>query len=82
VREVWSQRAEVAGAIDAYERSRCFCSTGGDEHGQNPKWMTLGYPGPVAPAPVADRPLVLYTPDTETTLEADVCVVGSAPAAA
>ena len=78
VREVTCQGADVAGTIDALRALTLFLFYGlGDERGQNPNWTTLGYPGPGAPPPVADRPLVPYTPETDTTLEADVCVVGS-----
>ena len=78
VREVRSRGADVAGAIDALRATVLFLFYGlGDERGQNPNWRTLGYPGPFAPPPVADRPLLPYTPETDTTLEADVCVVGS-----
>ena len=46
--------------------------------GQNPFWKTLGYPGPVSPAPQAERPLRPLVPEgEELSLEADVCVVGS-----
>ncbi len=48
-----------------------------DERGQNPNWTTFGYPGPLGPAPDAVRSLEPYVPDGDTTLEADVCVVGS-----
>jgi choline dehydrogenase-like flavoprotein len=78
VREVGSGGADVAGAIDTLRATVLFLFYGlGDERGRNPNWTTLGYPGPGAPPPVADRPLVPYTPETDTTLEADVCVVGS-----
>jgi len=46
--------------------------------GQNPFWKTLGFPGPVSPAPRAERALRPLVPqDDELRLEADVCVVGS-----
>jgi choline dehydrogenase-like flavoprotein len=46
--------------------------------GQNPFWKTLGFPGPVSPAPKADRALRPLVPDRdELALDADVCVVGS-----
>jgi GMC oxidoreductase len=48
-----------------------------DERGQNPNWKTLGYPGPIGPAPDVERPLLPYTPDGDTTLDTDVCIVGS-----
>src|ERR671915_896563 len=46
--------------------------------GQNPFWKTLGFPGPVSPAPQAERALSPLVPDgDELRLDADVCVVGS-----
>ena len=78
VQEVRGQGADTGGTIDALRALTLFLFYGlGDERGQNPSWTTLGYPGPLAPPPVADRPLVPYTPETDTMLEADVCVVGS-----
>jgi long-chain-alcohol oxidase len=46
--------------------------------GSNPRWAAVGYPGPLGPpaAPPA-RTLSTTTPDRETTVECDVCVVGS-----
>jgi hypothetical protein len=69
VREVTCQGADVSGTIDALRALTLFLFYGlGDERGQNPNWTTLGYPGPGAPPPVADRRLVPYTPETDTTL--------------
>lgn len=48
-----------------------------DQTGRNPNWATLGYPGPVSPPPRHERPLKPFVPDGDTTLEADVCIVGS-----
>lgn len=48
-----------------------------DEHGQNPNWKTFGYPGPISAPPQADRPLRPLISADDTTLEADVCIVGS-----
>ncbi len=48
-----------------------------DERGQNPNWRTFGYPGPVSPPPPTERPLRPLVPEEDTTLEADVCIVGS-----
>src|SRR3954451_8915766 len=45
--------------------------------GQNPNWATLGYPGPTGAPPQTPKPIRPITPDGETTLEADVVVVGS-----
>jgi choline dehydrogenase-like flavoprotein len=50
--------------------------------GANPNWEAIGYPGPKAPPPGADEaPKTLSVVDVPageaTTLECDVCVVGS-----
>ena len=49
-----------------------------DDSGRNPAWDSLGYPGPPGRAsdlpPKEIRPLVI---ERETTLDCDVCVVGS-----
>ena len=47
------------------------------QDGKNPNWETFGYPGPVSAPPQAERPLQPLVPDGDTTLEADVCIVGS-----
>jgi len=78
VREVSLTGPNAARAIDALRALTLFLFYGlPDEHGQNPNWSTLGYPGPIAATPAVERPLGTYTPDGDTTLEADVCVVGS-----
>jgi choline dehydrogenase-like flavoprotein len=48
-----------------------------DERGQNPSWTTFGYPGPISAPPQTERPLRPITPEEDTTLEADVVIVGS-----
>ena len=48
-----------------------------DERGQNPNWKTFGYPGPVSAAPQTEKAINTFVPDGDTTLEADVCIVGS-----
>jgi choline dehydrogenase-like flavoprotein len=48
-----------------------------DERGQNPNWQAFGYPGPASPPPQQPRSLEPYVPEADTTLEADVCIVGS-----
>ena len=45
--------------------------------GQNPNWKTLGFPGPAAAPPSEPKRLSPLVPDGDTTLEADVVVVGS-----
>ncbi len=49
-----------------------------DQHGHNPNWAALGFPGPIAAPSHAPKPIHPLVPDEEqATLEADVCVVGS-----
>jgi choline dehydrogenase-like flavoprotein len=52
-----------------------------DDEGRNPVWTAIGYPGPVSAPPTsrqAPKPLPLVPVGRGgTTLEADVCVVGS-----
>jgi choline dehydrogenase-like flavoprotein len=45
--------------------------------GRNPSWAVLGYPGPVSPPPDEPKEIKPLTVDAETTLQADVVVVGS-----
>ncbi|HYK39037.1 MAG TPA: GMC family oxidoreductase, partial [Candidatus Eremiobacteraceae bacterium] len=45
---------------------------------RNPVWPSIGYPGPLgAQIPARERPLKPISPDKETILTCDVCVVGS-----
>jgi choline dehydrogenase-like flavoprotein len=70
---------ETAGAMAAlYQLSVIFAYSLPGPEGHNPLWAGMGYPGPVQ-APPSDVPktLQLITPSGETTLEADVVVVGS-----
>jgi choline dehydrogenase-like flavoprotein len=52
-----------------------------DEHGRNPNWEALGYPGPVSAPPSADEAPKTIDVESlsgaEATITADVCVVGS-----
>lgn len=48
-----------------------------DATGRNPAWTRFGYPGPTSPAPAVPKPITPLVPDGDTTLEADVVVVGS-----
>jgi choline dehydrogenase-like flavoprotein len=45
--------------------------------GRNPAWDVLGYPGPVSAPPAEPRSIEPLLIEGETTLEADVVVVGS-----
>jgi choline dehydrogenase-like flavoprotein len=70
---------ETAGAIAAlYQLSVIFAYSLPGPQGHNPLWVGMGYPGPVqAPPPDAPKTLQVLTPSGETTLGADVVVVGS-----
>jgi choline dehydrogenase-like flavoprotein len=52
-----------------------------DDHGQNPNWGAIGYPGPLSPPPSPEQApktiAVEHLAGDTATLEADVCVVGS-----
>jgi choline dehydrogenase-like flavoprotein len=48
-----------------------------DAEGRNPLWAGMGYPGPVQAGPQTPKTLSVITPSGDTTLEADVVVVGS-----
>jgi choline dehydrogenase-like flavoprotein len=45
--------------------------------GQNPNWATFGYPGPTVAPPQTPKPITPIAVNGDTTLEADVVVVGS-----
>jgi choline dehydrogenase-like flavoprotein len=45
--------------------------------GKNPNWTTFGFPGPAAPPQNVPKAIQPLAPEAATTLEADVCVVGS-----
>ncbi|MGH3647725.1 MAG: GMC family oxidoreductase N-terminal domain-containing protein [Micromonosporaceae bacterium] len=50
----------------------------GRDGGRNPVWQLMGYPGPLGTPPAARaKPLAPTTPETDTTLDCDVVVVGS-----
>lgn len=50
----------------------------GSPRGQNPNWEVLNYPGPVSVPPNKPKQIRTVTPESDnTTMEADVCVVGS-----
>lgn len=52
-----------------------------DEHGRNPVWEAVGFPGPVSAPPSPEQAPktlpVLEISGAEATLTADVCIVGS-----
>ncbi len=78
LRNVALTGAEAAAGVGALAALTLFFYYGmPDERGQNPNWRTFGYPGPVSAAPQFDKPLKPLVPEGDTTLEADVCIVGS-----
>ena len=69
---------ETAGAIAAlYQLSVIFAYSLPGPQGHNPLWAGMGYPGMVQAPPQTPKTLDVITPSGETTLEADVVVVGS-----
>lgn len=52
-----------------------------DEHGRNPDWPAIGYPGPASPPPPPEQAPktipVLQVTGASSSLRADVCVIGS-----
>ena len=68
----------AAGGVAALGGLTIFFTYGGvDATGQNPNWKTFGYPGPVSLPPREPKEIVPLVPEDDTTLEADVVVVGS-----
>jgi choline dehydrogenase-like flavoprotein len=78
VANIAGSSTEAAQAVAAlYQLSVMFAYGLSDAQGRNPLWDGMGYPGPVQAPPDVPKTLRLITPSGETTLEADVVVVGS-----
>jgi len=45
--------------------------------GQNPSWKTFGFPGPISPVPDEPKTIAPLVPSGDTTVEADVAIIGS-----
>ncbi len=45
--------------------------------GQNPMWRTFGFPGPTSLPPQQPKPITPFVPQGDSSIEADVVVVGS-----
>jgi choline dehydrogenase-like flavoprotein len=45
--------------------------------GQNPSWKTFGFPGPISPVPDEPKTISPIVPSGDTTVEADVAIIGS-----
>ena len=68
----------AAGIAALYQLSVLFAYSIPGPQGRNPLWAGMGYPGPVQNPPSDSRKtLEVITVSGETTLEADVVVVGS-----
>lgn len=48
-----------------------------DARGSNPSWNSLGYPGPLGPAPDVAKPIRPLAVNGDTVLDCDVVVIGS-----
>jgi choline dehydrogenase-like flavoprotein len=78
LRNITLMGPEAAAGVDALCSLTLFLHYGlPDERGQNPNWTTFGYPGPLSPPPQSEKPLKPLPFAEDTTLEADVCIVGS-----
>ena len=71
--------ADAAAGVAAIAGMTLFLAYGAPdpETGQNPNWKTFGYPGPSTAPPQVPKPIEAKEPEGDTTLEADVCIVGS-----
>jgi choline dehydrogenase-like flavoprotein len=79
LRNISLASADAAAGVSAIAGMTLFLAYGAPDPqtGQNPNWRTFGYPGPAAPPHETPKPIEVTTPDGDTTIEADVCVVGS-----
>jgi choline dehydrogenase-like flavoprotein len=69
---------DAAGGVAALTSLTLFFAYGlPDAAGRNPNWPAFGYAGPASAPPQDERRLVPLVPDGDTTLEADVVIVGS-----
>jgi choline dehydrogenase-like flavoprotein len=70
---------EAAGGIGALAGLTLMVHYGAPDPatGRNPSWELLGYPGPASAPPAVPKPIEPLRIDEDTTLEADVVVVGS-----
>lgn len=69
---------EAAGAIAALQQLSIMMSYGlADGEGNNPLWAGMEYPGMIQAPPDIPKTLEVIRPSADTTLEADVVVVGS-----
>src|SRR5713226_7058069 len=65
-------------AFQAFKRTALFFFyTLLDEHGCNPNWQAIGYPGPPPAAAPQDKPIKPLDIMQDTTLTTDVVIVGS-----
>ena len=72
--------ADAAAGVAAFTNMALFLHYGAPDPqtGRNPNWQTFGYPGPAGAPPTEPKVLEPLVPaGDDTTLDADVCVVGS-----
>jgi choline dehydrogenase-like flavoprotein len=79
LRNVSLASPDAAAGVSAIAGMTLFLAYGAPDPqtGLNPNWRTFGYPGPASPPREIPKPVAVSTPASDTTLEADVCVVGS-----
>jgi choline dehydrogenase-like flavoprotein len=77
--QVAASSPQAAAGIDALRQLTLLMAYGApDQHGRNPNWVLLGYPGPISPPPSEPKAIQPLIPEGQTfTLQADVCIVGS-----
>ena len=70
---------QAAGGVNALTAMTLFLFYGmpDPQTGRNPSWDTFGFPGPSFERPSAPKAIAAIEPDSETTRDADVVVVGS-----
>ncbi|MEA2399370.1 MAG: hypothetical protein QOK25_2926 [Thermoleophilaceae bacterium] len=79
IRNMQLASPDAAAGIAALTGMTLFLNYGAPDPstGQNPNWAVFGYPGPATPPQQVPKPIEPLVPDDGSTLEADVCVVGS-----
>ncbi|GAC1597121.1 MAG: GMC family oxidoreductase [Candidatus Velthaea sp.] len=72
-----SPLADLRSGFQAFKRLALFAAYAvADEHGENPLWARIGYPGPRADRP-REAPAALVTSAARGKLRADAVVIGS-----
>ncbi|HEY1348368.1 MAG TPA: GMC family oxidoreductase [Ktedonobacteraceae bacterium] len=79
LRYVAASSPQAEAGLDVFRQLTLLMAYGApDQHGRNPNWALLGYPGPISPPPDEPKPIQPLIPDGQRySLQADVCIVGS-----